>query len=464
MVILIENKKNSITFTIISTIFTLLIIYLLISIYFKNHFFIGTYINGVNVSFKTIEEADTELVNESYNYVLEIRERNDVVEYIEGDKINFEYKGSDKIGELKKKQNGFLWPKFLFTQNVYNINNVYTYEKSLLDEEFNKLSCFDKANIIEPLDACFRYNGMEYEIINEVYGNKVNKDYLHAYILNSVLIGRETIDLEEINAYENPDFTSTSEKVIEAQKQLNTFVSTKVYYSFDDEIEILDGSIINEWLEVDQFMNVVFNEEKIKEYLNDLSIKYDTYGKARSFKTTTGKTVEVVGGNYGWKIDKSKEFDELINNIKNGETIKKEPLYIQKAWGTRENDIGNTYVEINLTNQYLWFYKNGELIVQGDIVTGNVSRGNATPQGTYILNYKQKDATLKGAGYSSNVKYWMPFNCNIGIHDASWRGSFGGDIYKSDGSHGCVNAPEYLAKKIYENIEPGTPIICYKED
>ena len=461
---MVKDKKNSITFIIIITIFTLLIIYLLISIYFKNHFFIGTYINGVNVSFKTVEEADNELLNESYNYVLEIRERNNVVEYIEGYKINFEYKRNNKIYELKKKQNGFLWPKFLLVQNVYNINNVYTYEKSLLDEEFNKLLCFAKENIIEPLDACFHYNGTEYEIIKEVYGNKVNKDYLHAYILNSVLIGRETIDLEEINAYEYPDFISTSEKVIEVQKQLNTFVSTIVYYSFDNEIEVLDGNIINEWLEVDQFMNVVFNEKKIKEYLKDLSIKYDTYGNTRNFKTTTGKIVEVVGGNYGWKIDKNKEFDELINNIKSSKIIKKEPLYIQKAWGTRENDIGNTYVEINLTNQYLWFYKNGELIVQGDVVTGNVSRGNATPQGTYILNYKQKDATLKGAGYSSNVKYWMPFNCNIGIHDASWRGSFGGAIYKSDGSHGCVNTPEYLAKKIYENIEPGTPIVCYKEE
>lgn len=461
---MVKDKKNSITFIIIITIFTLLIIYLLISIYFKNHFFIGTYINGVNVSFKTVEEADNELLNESYNYVLEIRERNNVVEYIEGYKINFEYKRNNKIYELKKKQNGFLWPKFLLVQNVYNINNVYTYEKSLLDEEFNKLLCFAKENIIEPLDACFHYNGTEYEIIKEVYGNKVNKDYLHAYILNSVLIGRETIDLEEINAYEYPDFISTSEKVIEVQKQLNTFVSTIVYYSFDNEIEILDGNSINEWLEVDQFMNVVFNEKKIKEYLKDLSIKYDTYGNTRNFKTTTGKIVEVVGGNYGWKIDKNKEFDELINNIKSGKIIKKEPLYIQKAWGTRENDIGNTYVEINLTNQYLWFYKNGELIVQGDVVTGNVSRGNATPQGTYILNYKQKDATLKGAGYSSTVKYWMPFNCNIGIHDASWRGSFGGAIYKSDGSHGCVNTPEYLAKKIYENIEPGTPIVCYKEE
>ena len=153
-------------------------IYFLISIYFNNHFLIGTYINGVNVSFKTVEEADNKLLNESYNYVLEIRERKDIIEYIKGDKINFKYNGTDKIGELKKKQNGFLWPKFLFTKEDYNINNIYSYEKALLDEEFNKLSCFDKENIIEPLDACFHYNGTEYEIIEEVYGNKVNKDYL----------------------------------------------------------------------------------------------------------------------------------------------------------------------------------------------------------------------------------------------------------------------------------------------
>ena len=177
-----KNRKGSIMFSIITTIFTIVIIYLLISIYFNKHFFYGTYINGVNVSFKTVEEADIKLLNASSDYVIEIRERDDVVEYIKGDTINFEYKGTDKIGELKKNQNGFLWPKFLFSKNIYNINNVYNYEKALLDEEFNKLSCFRKENIIEPLDACFHFNGTDYDIVEEIYGNKVNKDYLYAYI------------------------------------------------------------------------------------------------------------------------------------------------------------------------------------------------------------------------------------------------------------------------------------------
>lgn len=57
----------------------------------------------------------------------------------------------------------------------------------------------------------------------------------------------------------------------------------------------------------------------------------------------------------------------------------------------------------------------------------------------------------------------MLFNVHIGIHDASWWYFFGGDIYKRNGSHGCVNTPLYLAKRIFENIEEGTPIICYEE-
>ena len=342
--------------------------------------------------------------------------------------------------------------------------NKYSFDRELLLEELEKLGCFNNENIIEPLDACFKYENGEYKIIKEVYGNKVNKELLYAYVLNSIILGERSINLDEINAYENPKFTSTSEKVIQAQNELNKYVNSKIYYIFDNEIEILDGSIINTWLDVDSSMNISVNEEAVKEYLNELSKKYDTYGKTRSFKSSTGKTINVVGGNYGWKINKSKEKEALIENIKNGEEINKEPIYTQTALGTRDDDIGNTYVEINLTTQSLWFYKDGKLIVQGDVVTGNVSRGNGTPQGTYILNYKQKNATLKGSNYSSDVKYWMPFNCNIGIHDASWRSDFGGEIYKTSGSHGCVNAPEYLAKKIYENIEAGTPIICYKEE
>lgn len=458
-----DNEKNK-NYFIIVIIFVIICIYGVFSIYFIKHFYFGTYINEINVSCKTVKEANELLLKESYNYTIKLEERNDVTEYIKGSSINFEYKGSKETEEIKTSQNPFLWIVNIFSNNKYIINEVYSFDRNLLKEELEKLNCFNSEDIVEPIDACLKYEDGEFKIIKEVYGNKINEEFLYAYLLNSILLGERCINLDEINAYENPKFTSESEKVIKAQNELNKYVSSEIYYIFDNEIEVLDSSIINTWLEVDSTMNVVINEEKIKEYIKTLGIKYDTYGKTRSFKSTTGKNINVLGGNYGWRIDRTKEKEALIKNIKSGEIIKKEPIYLQTALGNHENDIGNTYVEINLTNQYLWFYKSGKIITQGDVVTGNVSRGNATPQGTYTLNYKQKNATLRGDNYNSDVKYWMPFNMNIGIHDASWRNSFGGNIYQTSGSHGCVNAPEYLAKNIFENIEPGTPIICYKDE
>ena len=118
-------------------------------------------------------------------------------------------------------------------------------------------------------------------------------------------------------------------------------------------------------------------------------------------------------------------------------------------------------MEVNLTAQHLFFYKNGELVVESDFVSGNESRGWATPAGAYPLTYKQRNAVLKGENYRTPVSYWMPFNGGIGLHDANWRGSFGGSIYKTSGSHGCVNLPPSVAKTIYEGISAGDPVLCY---
>ena len=253
-------------------------------------------------------------------------------------------------------------------------------------------------------------------------------------------------------------------KVKEVKDIIDKYVYSKIVYSFDELMETVDGSIINKWIDIDDDMNPSINEKKVKEYIDSLCEKYNTVGKERKFDSSIGKTVIVKGGYYGWKINSNEEVKALIENIKHGQSVFKEPIYSQKGLSRSDDDIGDTYVEVNITRQHLWFYKNGKLLTQGDIVTGCQSKNTPTAEGVYALNYKQKDATLKGDGYSSKVSYWMPFNGNIGLHDARWRSSFGGNIYKTNGTHGCVNMPQYLAKIIFENIESNTPIICYSED
>ena len=112
-----------------------------------------------------------------------------------------------------------------------------------------------------------------------------------------------------------------------------------------------------------------------------------------------------------------------------------------------------------------WIYRDGVVILECDFVSGDTSKGNTTPPGVYSLYYKTSPFVLKsdtpGDSYETPVTYWMPFNGGIGFHDASWRGSFGGNIYTYSGSHGCVNMPTWAAAQMYENISAGYPIICY---
>jgi lipoprotein-anchoring transpeptidase ErfK/SrfK len=174
-----------------------------------------------------------------------------------------------------------------------------------------------------------------------------------------------------------------------------------------------------------------------------------------------GDTVKIGGGDYGWVIDKEKEKAQIYEDLAQGGAITREPVYNQTAIQYGPDDIGPTYIEIDYTNQHLWYYKEGELVLDTDIVSGNINKNNGSPDGVYKIVYKERNATLVGEGYSSPVDYFMPFAYNVGIHDASWRSQFGGTIYKTSGSHGCINAPAEIAKELFEQVEVGTPVIAY---
>ncbi|KOR25226.1 peptidoglycan binding domain-containing protein [Clostridium sp. L74] len=441
---------------------SILLFYLLISVYFSNHFFFNTVINGADVSLKAHGDADNIIRSYIKNYKLQLVERNGEVEEIIGQDIGVQYNEKNSISKIYHRKNSFKWIVSVFKNQNYYVKDLFIYNEDKLENKIKQLSCLNGV-VIEPKNVSFKYSNGSYEVIEEVYGNKINKDKLNEVIKIGISKGEKKLDLNEKLCYENPKYTLGSNKISKTKNLLNKYVSTKITYTFGSKNEILDGNIINEWLNVDENLEVVINEKAVLGYVEALGKKYDTVGVSRNIKTSIDKIVEVEGGFYGWKIDRVYETIALLKNIKAGEVLQKEPIYIQKAVSRDKDDIGNTYVEINITRQHLWFYKDGKLITQGAIVTGNPNRGNATPVGTYMLNYKQRDAVLMGSTYEAKVTYFMPFNGDIGIHDASWRPSFGGDIYKRTGTHGCVNTPLHLAKIIFDNIEDGTPIICYEE-
>lgn len=170
---------------------------------------------------------------------------------------------------------------------------------------------------------------------------------------------------------------------------------------------------------------------------------------------------------YGYLVDEDGEYAQLMADIQANTAVEREPVYAYSGYkrnGT--DDLAGTYVEVNLTAQHIWFYVDGELVVESDIVSGCVSKKTETQTGAFPLAYKESPSVLEGSnaenGWRTDVTYWMPFFDGQGLHDATWRSSFGGSIYQTNGSHGCVNLPYDTAQKIYDKIDAGVAIILYK--
>lgn len=436
------------------------------SLKYKTCFLPGTIVDGMDVTGKTAAEVEDAIMEQLKGYKLTINGREDLSESITGEEVGLYAEFDDTLAKAIAAQKPMEWGKYRFGKSVNEVNTdaLIRYNDEMLGEAVDSLSCMDKENMREPQDAKISdYTSGGYTIIKEDEGTELLEDKVKEAVAAAVMSLAESVDLEEQGCYVSPSTTSEDEALKTACETMNKYVGARITYQFGDKSETLSGDEIHNWLTVNG-TSVRINEGKATEYVKKLAASYDTAYKAKSLKTSYGKTVSITGGSYGYKINQAKEAATLVSLIKNGEQTSREPEYSQKGASRTGNDYGNTYVEINLTAQHLYFYVKGKLVVQSDFVSGNAAKGWSTPAGAYSITYKQRNATLKGQGYATPVSYWMPFNGGIGLHDANWRKTFGGTIYKTNGSHGCVNLPPAVAKTIYENISAGDPVLCYHLD
>lgn len=453
-----DKKGNKIWITTGIIVASLLSIYLIMTVYFNNHFFFRTYINGVNVTGKSNKSAQDFIAEKADNYILTIKERDDNSEELSGKDINLKYDFTNGINKLLEEQNPFLWIKSIFVSNKYTITEGFSYDEELLKQFLGNLNCFDEANVKDPVSAYINYTGNGYEIVKEDNGNKIKYDEFYSKVLNNIENINYVLDLEKEKCYEEPKYNSKADAVFQAKNTVDKYIASKITYTTSGDEIVIDSSLINTWINIDEDFNVTINEDSIREYINELGNKYDNIGDARTLTRWSGEVIKVSTTPGIYYIDRDTTIAEIVEAISNGAETTKELSF--KTPSATDDYVINTFVEVNLTNQTVVYYKNGELITQGNVVTGNVSKGYSTPAGVYRLDWKAKNFVLRGEGYASPVSFWMPFNGGIGLHDASWRSSFGGSIYKNNGSHGCVNMPYSVAEAIYNNIEDKTTIIC----
>lgn len=453
--------------TLIGIVIFLLIVYAAGVAFFHWHFQFQTTLNGHKVDFKNANDVKQELTKSVSDFDLILKERENKTETIKAKDIDVSLEYNYEVYKALRAQNEFLWFIDCFRKKDTKVAADITYNAHKLSDIIDKLECMDKEKDQDVENAKLKYKDGDYTIVPEVNGTEVDKDALKKNIVNAFKTNETTLDMDKDGSYKAPTVRATDKTATDALRTAQKYINTKVTYTFADVKEVCNKKLIHKWIDVDNDMKVSLNYEKVLDYIEGLAAEYDTYQRSVKLKSHSGKVVTVpAGGDFGWKISETKEAKRLMQLIEQGRSVTKEPKYLLRGEKGKRTSVGanyKTYIEISVSAQHMWAYKDGKCLVSTPVVTGDVTKGRGTHKGAYCIIYKQSPSVLRGQGYASPVTFWMPFNGaeGEGIHDASWRGNYGGSIYRGNGSHGCVNTPYANARKIYHNFAAGTPVFIY---
>ncbi len=449
--------------------------YLGLAVYYENGFSFQTYINGIYCTGKSVEVVNQEL-NDAYVYDgLEVIAKEGTF-YIEADTISYVYDYREPLNHYLAKQNPYLW-----IENLIGNHKEYTLLPSVcFSHEILGAIVTDeiaKWNLSTKHQVMLKSGEDGFSIIDTKL-NVLDEKKMLQVIKAALEQGKNSINLQDEGCYYNEPYTKQEEELFTFFDKLNDYQLRTVTFSFGNDKEKMDAGDLAKTLTCfesfrggltklpDEFEtkyfdkngNLLVNENAADALLEERFDSYNTY-QNHKFTTHDGRMIHIKKGNYGNLISMKKEKKEFLAFLKSAEkSYVREPEYIKEVSLKGKDDIGDTYIEVDIGQQKMFYYRDGELYLETDVVTG---KNKATREEVCYVYAKQKNRVLKGPGYASPVKYWMPVSGGIGIHDASWRDEYGGDIYIKNGSHGCINTPLEIVEKMYEVMEIGTPCIIY---
>lgn len=439
--------------------------YIAIGTYYQTHFFEKTSINGIDVSDLTAEEAENLIADQAEDYRVTLTTKEGAAQTIEGSDIGYQFVSQGEVQGFLEEQNFLAWlPAYFGSGTQYTMEASMTYDQEKLAGAIAALDCMQAENVTAPQDAYLtQQEDGTYVIVPETEGNTLDAGKVEELLAAAVESGGTEIDLAAEDCYLKPDVYQ-DDGALKAEAAIrNRYSSITITYQMGGGVtETLDKETVASWFSLDENLQPSIDRDAVAAWVNQLADQYDTIGSFLPFVTSNGETVYPESRTYGWQMDREAETEELYQLLLKGDSAERSPVWLESAAARGENDIGDTYIEIDYTNQRMWYYKDGQLLVETPVVTGNVNAGMASPEGVFCIVGKEEDAVLTGEDYKTPVDYWMPFYEGVGIHDAdTWRTAYGGDIYLWSGSHGCINTPTAQAAVIFQNVEVGTPVVCY---
>ncbi|MDT2828306.1 MAG: L,D-transpeptidase family protein [Enterococcus viikkiensis] len=465
-----NEKRNSRSRTRVGVIVLLGLLVVLVggyavrSTYYAQRFLPKTVVNGVKIDNLTVDEANKKITHELSESPFIIKVDNKNWKEIQRKDLGWQNNYQTGLTEMQKKQNPFSWG-----MQLVSAADTEDVDGNTLDE--NKLNAVGEAvrgeitqmNTTRTAteNATVTHTNEGFEIVPEKQGTTIDVDAAVAAFKEAAKTGKQTINFTDYLS--KPTITKNDESLKKTMDKMNAIAKIKANYSINGQNFQIPTADINDWL-IDDNGTLSLDQAKVTTYVASLGEKYNTKTNSTEFNSTRRGKVSVPAGTYSWTINTPEEVTALTNQILEGKDFTRSPI-VTGATTADKPLVDKTYIEVDLQNQHMWYYKDGKVALETDIVSGKPT--SPTPPGVDYVWSKEKNKTLKGKNddgtdYASPVNFWMPIDwTGVGLHDSDWQPAYGGELWKTRGSHGCVNTPPDVMAKLFDMVEVGTPVLVF---
>ena len=443
--------------------------YIGVAMFFADVFFDNTFINGHDFSRRPPTDMFYYIDRDAREYILAVVDNSGMREEITGPEIGFALRDDGQIAQLFSRQNPFTWPTMFFGERNHEVEMRIGYCETRLFDRVADLVFTDSEAMAEPEDAKIAFDGERFYVQQEVMGVVVDGYKFTRYVEDAIARGAEYINIDDFDVRVMPNITSDMQEIVDAVNQLNHYLGASITYNLNPKQVVVDARMIIDWISYDEDFNVTFHEDRAREFISDFVETYSTYGTVRTFINPLGMEAQVSSVGFGWSLDEDTEVEEFLSNIKNGEVVYREPVHFQRGTFFESGEWGDTFIQINLTAQHMWYFEDGELALETPIVSGMIEL-SPTPTGVFDIQVMMSPTVLLGPfdpetddyEWREGVSYWMQITrAGIGIHDAPWQPYFGSYRWTYGGSHGSINMPLDMAGQLYGMVTTGTIVIIH---
>lgn len=430
------------------------LVYLSGVLIFSKVTYYNTLIDNTRVNFDSksqIEKTQSEKFNSETIMI-----KDDVVENYEisKTKLGVTFDASKLTNDIFENQNPFLWPIQIFQKKEYDSRKYLNVDEAVMKKQITN-DLIKDVKRKKSINAKTKYDTKQQKfiIVDDKQGTIIS-DKVYPSLKKVLLSWDKEFDVTK--QYKPANIRSAD--LADALEQLNKKVNRKIKVDFSGKEITIPKQDVAGFLLVDKENNVGVNNTSINNYLLTLASE-NSYAKSSGSKRIV-TSFDVKSPYY--QIENA-----LLTNDEGEIKVSAKPQTFYQQASQRSLPTSGTYIEVSISQQYMWLYNNGKLVLKTAVVTGNHSLGRDTPQGTYKIWNKERNKVLDGASvgydYKVPVDYWMAVDyTGVGIHDIGWLNSKNAEqsrnVYKTNGSHGCINTPDDLMHIMYENTPIGTPV------